>query len=305
MSKISVVVPCYNEERELEQFYHKLINTLSRTSLEYEIIFVDDGSSDSTSEILFEISTKNKKAKVVTLSRNFGQQSALICGFSHAKGDCVLELDVKLDQPFEIIPKMIAKWEQGNEIVHAVNKSKRNPFKRFITKIYLKFLNFVSHISIPLDTDEFKLYDRKVIDEICSMKEQDKYIVALTSWVGFKQAKVEYTNSVQSKRKKNVFKKAMGVASAGIIGNSTWPLCLSFWAGTILNIISQIVLTVFTCLAMAKIYLSVSAWLIPIILFLFGLLFTVNSFSNIYLGKIYQEVKGRPDYIISKKLNFD
>lgn len=303
MKKISVVVPAHNEEKELSQFYSKIINLLTKLDYEYEIVFVDDGSTDSTNEILTSIANKNKKVKVITLSRNFGQQAALICGFKYATGDCVIELDVKLDQPFEIIPKMISRWEHGYEIVHAVNKSKRNPFVRFINKIYLKFLNLISHINIPLDTDEFKLYDKKVIQEICSLKEQDKYIMAITSWVGYKQTEVAFNSKVNSKGKKSVVKKAMGVASAGIIGNSTWPLCLSFWLGTIISIVAQVVFTVFTILAMNKIYLSVSAWLIPLILFLFGLLFTVNAFSNMYLGKIYQQVKGRPDYIVSETKN--
>ena len=301
--KISFVVPCYNEEKDLEQFYKKLKTTADGLNYDYEIVFVDDGSKDKTALILKDFSKNDSSIKVVTLSRNFGQQSCLMCGFNYATGDCVIELDVKVDLPFDIIPDMVKKWEEGYEVIHAKNKCKKNPFKRFFTKIYLWFLNKVAHINIPIDTDEFKLYDRKVIDELCSMQEQDKYVLALTSWVGFKQTSVEYKNKVKSKSKKNIFSKAMGVASAGIIRNSTWPLCLSFWIGTLLNIACQVCFTVFTGLAMAKIYLPLTAWLFPTIVMLFSILFTVNAFTNTYLGRIYEEVKGRPDFIVKSTIN--
>lgn len=302
--KISFVVPVYNEARELSKFYEMLMPVINNLKYEYEIIFVDDGSKDTTQEILKNLS-QNQRVKVITFSRNFGQQAAVICGFKHAEGDCVIELDVKLDLPFNIISQMIEKWQQGYEVVHTQNKVKGNAFTRFFKRVYLKFLHWVSKIDIPLDTDEFKLYDKKVVKEICAMTEQDKYIMAITSWVGFKQATIQYSTKVKSKSGKGIIKRAMGFASAGIIGNSTWPLSLAFWFGTILGIASSICMTVFTTLAMFKIYLPVSAWLFPTIGTLFSFLFMIQSFSNTYLGKIYQEVKGRPDYIISDTINIE
>lgn len=302
--KISFVVPVYNEEKELKPFYEKVKSVISSLNYEYELIFVDDGSEDDTPDILNELS-KDENVKVITLSRNFGQQASLICGFKHASGDCVIELDVKLDLPFDIIPKMIEKWEAGAEVVHTQNKVKGNAFTRFFKRIYLKFLHWVAKIDIPLDTDEFKLYDKKVIKEICSLTEQDKFIMAITSWVGFKQSTIEYSTKVKSKSGKNIFKRTFGFASAGIIGNSTWPLCLAFWFGTLVSIASTICMTIFTTLAMFKIYLPLTAWLFPTIGTLFSFLFMIQSFSNTYLGRIYQEVKGRPDYIISKTINIE
>ena len=139
MSKISFVVPVFNEERELENFYTLLTNTIEKLNNEYEIIFVDDGSRDSTPSILRSLACK-ENVKVITLSRNFGQQAAVICGFRHATGECVIELDVKLDLPFDVIPKMIDAWRNGAEVVHTQNKLKGNGFTRFFKKIYLKFL---------------------------------------------------------------------------------------------------------------------------------------------------------------------
>ena len=304
MNKVSFVVPVYNEQKELNEFYNLLMPVISQLDAEYEIIFVDDGSTDESPKILKELS-KNSNVKVITLSRNFGQQASVICGFKHITGDCAIELDVKLDLPFDIIPTMIQKWREGVEVVHTQNKQKGNKFTRFFQRIYLKFLHWVSKIDIPLDTDEFKLYDKKVVNEICSLTEQDKYIMAITSWVGFKQTTIEYNNKVKSKSGKNVIKRAMGFASAGIIGNSTWPLCLAFLFGTILSIASTICMTIFTTLAMFKIYLPLTAWLFPTIGTLFSFLFMIQSFSNTYLGRIYQEVKGRPDYIISDTINIE
>lgn len=304
MNKVSFVVPVYNEQKELKEFYNLLMPVINQLDVEYEIIFVDDGSTDESPKILKELS-KNSNVKVITLSRNFGQQASVICGFKHITGDCAIELDVKLDLPFDIIPTMIQKWREGVEVVHTQNKQKGNKFTRFFQRIYLKFLHWVSKIDIPLDTDEFKLYDKKVVNEICSLTEQDKYIMAITSWVGFKQTTIEYNNKVKSKSGKNVIKRAMGFASAGIIGNSTWPLCLAFMFGTILSIASTICMTIFTTLAMFKIYLPLTAWLFPTIGTLFSFLFMIQSFSNTYLGRIYQEVKGRPDYIISDTINIE
>ncbi len=304
MSKISFVIPVYNEEKELEEFYNKLTPIVNSLQHEYELIFVDDGSEDKSGVILKHMA-ENPKVKVITLSRNFGQQASLICGFKHAAGDCAIELDVKLDLPLELIPQMLEKWESGVEVVHTQNKVKSNGFTRFFKRVYLWFLKMVAKISIPLDTDEFKLYDRKVLNEICAMTEQDKYVMAITSWVGFKQYTIEYSSKVKSKSGKNIISKAMGFASAGIIGNSTWPLCLAFWIGMVVNIASSICMTVFTTLACCKIYLPVAAWLFPTIGTLFGLLFTVQSFSNTYLGRIYHEVKGRPDYIVSNTINIE
>ena len=302
--KISFVVPVYNEEKELNQFYDMVLPVINGLNTEYDIIFVDDGSTDNSSNILKEFAS-NSNVKIITLSRNFGQQASLICGFKHATGDCVVELDVKLDLPFDIIPQMIEKWEQGAEVVHTQNKAKGNAFTRFFKRIYLKFLHWVSKIDIPLDTDEFKLYDKKVVNEICGLTEQDKFIMAITSWVGFKQATIPYSTKVKSKSGKNIIKRTMDFASAGIIGNSTWPLCLAFWFGTILSIVSSICMTIFTTLAMFKIYLPLAAWLFPTIGTLFSFVFMIQSFSNTYLGRIYQEVKGRPDYIISSTTNIE
>ena len=142
--KISFVVPVYNEEDELNEFYKSLMPTIVGLNTEYEIIFVDDGSTDKTPEILKDISSSNS-VKVITLSRNFGQQASLMCGFKHATGDCVIELDVKLDLPFNMIPKMIAKWKQGAEVVPTQNKLKGNAFTRFFKRIYLKFLHSVTN----------------------------------------------------------------------------------------------------------------------------------------------------------------
>lgn len=305
MNKLSVVVPCYNEERDLNNFYQAVEKCLEGLDTPYELIFVNDGSTDYTASILKEFAIKNQSVKVINLSKNFGQQASLVCGFKHCTGDCVLELDVKPDLPFEIISKMIAKWEEGYSVVHTQNKKKGNAFTRFFKRIYLKFLKAISKIDIPLDTDEFKLYDKRIVDEICRLSEQDKYIMAITSWVGFKQTCITYSVKTKSKNGKNIISKAMSFASAGIIGNSTWPLCLSFWVGTVLNILCQICFTVFTTLACCKIYLPLSAWLFPTIVMLFSLLFMINSFSNIYLGKIYNQVKGRPEYIIEDTLNIN
>lgn len=302
--KVSFVVPCYNEEGSLIEFYKNLSDELVDFKYNYEIIFVDDGSNDKTLEILKNLISKNAKIKVVSLSRNFGQQASLICGFQHASGDAIIELDCKKDLPFYLISQMLLKWEEGNEIVHVINKSKHNKFTRFVSRIYLKFLAKISKINIPLDSDEFKLYDRKVINEICKLKEQNKSILVLTSWVGFKQTEIEFSEKVERKNKKNIISRAMACASDGIVKNSTWPLCLSFWIGMILNIAFQVVFTVFTFLLMFKIYLPLTAWLYPLILFLFALLFTTNSFSNTYLARIYEGIKSRPDYIISEKINF-
>lgn len=301
---ISFVIPCYNEEKELKQFYTKLLTEINKTNEDYEIIFVDDGSFDNTNSILKEFAI-DKKVKIVTLSRNFGQQSAVLCGFNHAKGDCVIEIDVKLDLPINLIHSMIEKWKEGYLVVHTQNKLKRNGFTRFFEKIYLKLLHKLSKIDLPLDTDEYKLYDKKVVKAICSLNEQDLSIITITSWLGFKQTTITYSQKMQSKSKKNIISKAMKFASDGILNNCTFPLKINFILGTVLSILSNICMTVFTTLAICKIYLPVAAWIFPTLLILFSFLFMANSFTNSYLAKIYNEVKSRPSYIETNTLNID
>ena len=309
MKKISFVIPCYNEEECVLKFYeraNKFVETLSDFS--YEYIFVDDGSIDNTKKILFRLADMDKHVKVVSFSKNFGQQSAILCGFSYATGDCVVELDADLQDPIETVKEMIEKWNLGYKVVHGKRRSRKGEswFKKFTAKVFNFFFNKICRIKLPANTGDFKLYDKVVIKEILSLPEKQKYMRGVASFVGYKQCEVEFDREERQGGKTNYnFKKLSKLATNAVIANSNFPLMLPFYLGFIILNLVGLVFTVFTILLMFKICLPLTAWLFPFIAFFFGILFIIKGVNNLYIDKIYEQAKARPDYIVEDSKNCD
>lgn len=311
MKKLSVVVPCYNEEATVEAFYNAAVpvfETMREGRYAFEIIFVNDGSRDRTGELLAALAAKDKRVKVLTFSRNFGQQAAILCGFRHCTGDCAVELDVDLQDPVEVVEKMLVKWEEGYDVVHGRRLARKGEsvFKKVTAKVYYKFLHGITGIGIPCNTGDFKLLDRRVVDVICALPEHGKYLRGLESWVGFKQTFVDFDrNERVAGETKYTLKKMIRLAQNGIVSNSSWPLTLSFKCGIIFGVLSLACFITFIVLVCCGIALPFAAWLFPALALCTSMLCIFNAVSNLYLSKVYEEVKNRPEYIVAEKINFE
>lgn len=308
MAKYSIVVPVFNEQDTIKLFYDAVTPVMRGLNEEYEIIFVNDGSQDNTINELKNLAKADKNVKFISFSRNFGQQAAIFCGYEHASGDAVISIDVDLQDPVEVIPEMIKKWKEGYEVVHGKRQKRKGEtfFKKFTSKLYLKFIQGISGLNIPQNVGEFKLLDRKVVNTLVSMPEHDRYLRGLTAWVGYKQTEVEFVrNERVAGTTKYSIKKLVKLASNSVVTLSTWPLTLTTKVGLLGGFLSLACFITFIVLACCKIFLPLTAWLFPTITLLFSISFVLNGLSNVYLRKTYEETKNRPRYIISEKANFE
>ena len=309
--KISVVIPMYFEEAVVNECYNRISKVLKEMkNYNSEIIFINDGSLDKTLEILEEIASKDKTVKVVSFARNFGHQCAVTAGLKYVTGDVICIIDADLQDPPELIKDMVKKWEEGYEVIYGKRKTRKGEsfFKLFTAKMFYKTINALSNVEIPKDTGDFRVVDRKVVDTINSMPEHNKFLRGMFSWVGYKQYAFEYERQERfAGQTKYPLKKMLKLASDGIIGFSTKPLKIVGVLGIISILISVIIL----------IYALVS--------FIFGLngltagwtsiMVTVTFFAGVqllsiwimseYVGRIYDESKQRPEYIIAKTINIE
>ncbi len=310
MKKISVIVPMYYEEKVAEECYKRLTTCLQKlTDYTYEIIVIDDGSKDKTLEILENIANKDDKVKVISFSRNFGHQAAVTAGLKHVSGDAIIIIDADLQDPPELIPQMIQLWEQGNEIIYAKRKKRKgeSPFKLLSAKLFYQILNALSDTEIPKDTGDFRLVDRKVVDTINNMPEHNKFLRGLFSWVGYKQIPFEYEREERFAGKtKYPLRKMLKLASDGIISFSTKPLKLVGLLGLISIVISILILIYALLSYFLKLNQLSAGWtsLMVAITFFAGVQLLSIWIMSEYIGRIYDETKQRPQFIINKKINF-
>lgn len=309
MNKISIVIPMYCEEEVVQECYNRIIEMFkSIENYEYELVCVDDGSKDKTLEILNNIAEKDKNVKIISFSRNFGHQCAVTAGLRYASGDAIVIIDADLQDPPELIPKMIKMWEQGSDVIYGKRKTREgeSKFKLLTAKMFYKTLNALSDVDIPKDTGDFRLVDRKIVDVINSLPEHNKFLRGLFSWVGFKQEALEYERKERFAGKtKYPFRKMIRLASDGIISFSTKPLKSVGGLG-ILSIIISFIILIYSILSFIFKWNSLTpGWT--------SIMITITFFSGIillslwmigeYIARIYDESKGRPQYIISKKIN--
>ncbi len=311
MKKISVVIPMYFEEEVAEECYNrtkKMLDTLE--NYEHEIIFVNDGSKDQTLPILENIAKNDNNVKILSFSRNFGHQAAVTAGLKYTTGDVVAIMDADLQDPPEVITEMVKLWEQGNEVIYAKRKSREgeSKFKLFTAKMFYKVLNGLSDVEIPKDTGDFRLADRKVIDVINSLPEHNKFLRGLFSWVGFKQIPLEYERKERFAGKtKYPLKKMLKLASDGITSFSTKPLKILGALGLI-SVIASIVILIYALISyIFNLNQLTAGWtsIMVTVTFLGGMQLLSIWLISEYIGKIYDESKGRPEYIIDKKININ
>jgi dolichol-phosphate mannosyltransferase len=306
---LSVIVPCFNEEEVIEVTHERLARALGQIAPDFEIIYVDDGSRDRTAELLHKIQSGSPNARVIRLSRNFGHQIAVTAGVEYARGAAVVLIDADLQDPPEVIADMVAKWREGYHVVYGqrAERSGETRFKLWTARAFYRLINRLSEVPIPLDTGDFRLMDRAVVDALGRMREKHRMLRAMTSWVGFRQIAVPYSRAERfAGSSKYPLRKMLAFALDGIISFSAIPLRvvttvgLAFSALSVLGILYAIVLRVMT-------ENWVPGWTLIFIavMLIGGLQFIFLGVMGEYIGRIYSEAKDRPLFLVMEELGFD
>ncbi|MEI8349029.1 MAG: glycosyltransferase family 2 protein [Candidatus Omnitrophota bacterium] len=300
---ITLVIPCFNEQENLPLLYEKIIKAAEEWKEPFEVIIIDDGSNDSTWEILKQFHTKDVRWKALRFSRNFGHQKAISAGLFYAGGDCAVILDADLqDSPGEV-RRFIEKWKEGYEVIYAIRlKRKENFFKRVSYKIFYRILGCLSDIKIPYDSGDFCLIDRKVIDVLNSIREQDRFVRGLRAWIGFRQVGIKYERNIRHAGKpKFTLRKLKNLAFSGIFSFSIVPLQIATYLGLIICA-TTFLLAIFYFFK----HFSVQPHYILIIAFFLGgaQLLCLGVLGE-YIGRIYNEVRNRPLWIIRDTLGIN
>lgn len=312
MEKIlcSVIVPMYNEEAVIQETHRRLTKVMDSIGESYEIIFINDGSRDNTRAMINEICSNSKNIKMIDFARNFGHQISITAGMDYAAGDCMVIIDGDLQDPPELIPDMIKIWRDGYDVVYGKRISRKGEtfFKRVTAKAYYRILRGLTNVDIPVDTGDFRLIDRKVCDALKQLPERSRYVRGLMSWVGFKQTAIEFERSERfAGETKYPLKKMLKLAMDGIMSFSYKPLKFASYIGAILSGISFLYLI---AILFQKIFFpetSQSGWtsLIAVSLFFNGIILLMLGIIGEYIGRIYEEAKGRPLYIIRELKNME
>jgi glycosyltransferase involved in cell wall biosynthesis len=304
----SVVIPIFNEEKTIPELYKRLTDVMKELKDNYEIIFIDDGSKDLSLDLIQSFSIKDKHIKCVSLSRNFGHQIAISAGIRYSSGQATILMDGDLQDPPEIIPSLVKKWEQGFEVVYAIRKKrKENILKRFLYKLFYLILRKLSHIEIPLDTGDFSLIDKRVVDLLNSMPEKNRFIRGIRAWIGLKQIGVEYEREPRfAGTSKYSLRKLIALALDGIVSFSYWPLKLATKAGFFISIASFLGgLFYFIYWLLRGDAPKGFTTLAILILLLAGIQFIMIGIMGEYIGRIHEEVKNRPLFIAKKLIGIE
>lgn len=309
---VSIVVPLYFEEEVLEEFHRRTAAVMDSLAARYsfEVIYVDDGSTDSTPLKLRTLAERDARVRVITLSRNFGHQLAITAGIDHARGAAVVVIDGDLQDPPELIALMIEKWTEGFGVVYGVRRSRRGEtlFKRATAAIYYRLMAAIGEIRVPADTGDFRLMSRAVVDALCSIREENRYIRGLVSWVGFRQTGVLYDRDPRyaGTTKFHLF-KMIRFAWDGLTSFSERPLRASAQLGAVVTGVALLLIVWVLIGKFVNPDQAVQGWTstMLVVLFLGGVQLLSIGILGEYVGRIYRETKDRPLYLIAEKTGFE
>ncbi len=306
--RFSIVAPAYNEEEVLPEFYRRVRDVMDALGEPWELILVNDGSRDNTLAVMRELHEKDPRVKVVSFSRNFGHQLAITAGIDYASGDAVVIIDADLQDPPEVIPELIEKWRDGYDVVYAVRRERRGEswFKEWTAKLFYRLIYRITDVDIPKDTGDFRLMDRKVVEALRTMRERNRFMRGLSVWVGFKQTGIFYVREPRfAGETKYPFRKMLKFALDAITSFSYVPLQLATYFGFAIAGISMVgmVIAVILRLTTGRALLGQATTLVAV-LFLGGIQLIFLGIIGEYLGRIYDEVKARPLYIVAETLGF-
>jgi glycosyltransferase involved in cell wall biosynthesis len=306
---LSVVAPCFNEELVIGEMHSRLVAVLEQLPAEFEVLYVDDGSTDATPELLREIQAHDNRVRVIRFSRNFGHQMAITAGLEYASGDAVAVIDADLQDPPEMIQEFFEKWADGNDVIYGVRSEREGEtaFKRWTAKMFYRLMGHLSDTTIPVDTGDFRLMDRAVVDALLDMPERDRFVRGMVSWLGFSQVAVTYRRSPRSAgvTKFPLF-KMLRFATDGIVSFSILPLRLATWMGfaasgiAILGILAALIERLLGVEGLVKGWTS----MVIAILFIGGVQLICMGIIGEYVGRIYGESKKRPLYVVRERMGF-
>lgn len=305
----SVVIPVYNEELVIQETYNRLKSVMDSLNENYELIFVNDGSRDKSASILGAVCEADQRVKLVDFSRNFGHQMASTAGMDYSSGETIVLIDADLQDPPEIIPKMLEKWREGFDVVYGIRVKRKGEtfFKKFTSKIFYRLLNSMTEVEIPLDTGDFRLVGRKVCDALKTTNERNRYLRGLISWMGFRQTGIEYARDKRfAGETKYPLKKMLRFAFDGITSFSYKPLKLATYFGSFVSVLSFLyLLDVLYQRLFTNSTITGWASTLAVSLFFNGIVLIILGIMGEYVGRIFDEVKGRPLYVIRDIKNID
>jgi dolichol-phosphate mannosyltransferase len=298
----SVIAPIYNEFDNLPELYRRVKEVMDQTGEAWELVLVDDGSTDGSTERMRELASQDNRVRLVIFARNFGHQIAVTAGLDYARGKAVAIIDADLQDPPEVILEMIEKWREGYEVVYGVRSEREGEtwFKLFTAKLFYRLIYRITDVDIPMDTGDFRLLDRKVVDVMKQMRERHRFLRGMASWVGFRQTGIYYKRSARfSGVTKYPLKKMLKFASDAITGFSYLPLQIATYLGFAAAGLSIISIPIVIAIRLAGSHeLSGQATTLIMVLFLGGVQLICLGILGEYLSRIYDEVKGRPLYIV-------
>ncbi|MCB0211561.1 MAG: glycosyltransferase family 2 protein [Anaerolineae bacterium] len=311
MSEIfySIVAPCWNEEVTLPELHRRISQVMENLKEEWELVLINDGSTDKTGEVMQKLHEIDPHVHYIQFARNFGHQIAVTAGMDYAQGKAVILIDSDLQDPPELILKMLDKWREGYKVVYAIRSERKGEtwFKLFTAQLFYRLIYRITDVNIPLDTGDFRLMDRQVVDQMKAMKEHHRFIRGMTSWVGFTQTGVEYVREERfAGETKYPLRKMVRLAITAITGFSIFPLQMATFVGFATAIISAI-LIVFVIIARLSGYQAFEGQTttLVMVLFLGGIQLISLGIIGEYLGRIYDEVRGRPLYVVDHAVGFD
>jgi dolichol-phosphate mannosyltransferase len=309
-TRLSLIIPLMNEAENLRPLYDRLVAVGRALALELEILFVDDGSTDGSAEAIAELHAEDPRVKLISFSRNFGHQLALTAGLDHATGDAAIVMDADLQHPPELIETLVARWREGYEVVYTIREATEDAgwLKRVTSAGFYRLFNRLTGIDLPANAADFRLLDRKVVDAFCQIRERSRFMRGLTSWVGFKAIGVPYVAAARHKGvSKYNWRRMLTFAADAIISFSTIPLHVGIYAGVMMALFGFLYMGWVAYSIITNTQVIIPGWtsVIMMVSIVGGLQLILLGIIGLYIGKIYEEVKQRPLYLVRRSLGFE
>ena len=298
----SFVVPVYNEEETLEELYRRLSAVAQQLDGPAEVVFVDDASSDGSQRILQSFLARDPRVRTVRLARNFGHQVAISAGIDHARGDAVVIMDADLQDPPEVVPKLVERWREGYDVVYGVRERRQGDtwFKRVTASLFYRLLHSFAETDVPVDAGDFRLIDRKVADAFRALPERHRYVRGLFAWLGFRQIGVPFARDPRfAGEPKYSYRASLRLAIDGIVSFSTAPLRFALVFGCVVAL-ATFVVGIFALVTRIAGFYSLPGWasILVVVSFVGGVQLVLTSAVGLYVGRMYDEVKARPLYVV-------